>query len=69
MAKLFLGLDSSTQSLSAVIIDLDAHKVFEIPSGRTFPITDQNAGTSWVKIEFEGQSGYVRKGKDYVVTG
>ncbi|MEJ0090860.1 MAG: FGGY family carbohydrate kinase [Limisphaerales bacterium] len=27
MAKLFLGLDSSTQSLSAVIIDLDAHKV------------------------------------------
>lgn len=27
MAKLFLGLDSSTQSLSAVIIDLDAHRV------------------------------------------
>ena len=27
MAKLFLGLDSSTQSLSAVIIDLDAGKV------------------------------------------
>lgn len=27
MAKLFLGLDSSTQSLSAVVIDLDAHKV------------------------------------------
>ena len=27
MAKLFLGLDSSTQSLSAVIIDLDARKV------------------------------------------
>ena len=27
MAKLFLGLDSSTQSLSAVIIDLDTHKV------------------------------------------
>jgi xylulokinase len=27
MAKLFLGLDSSTQSLSAVAIDLDAHKV------------------------------------------
>jgi xylulokinase len=27
MAKLFLGLDSSTQSLSAVVIDLDARKV------------------------------------------
>ena len=27
MGKLFLGLDSSTQSLSAVVIDLDAHKV------------------------------------------
>ncbi|HTB84512.1 MAG TPA: FGGY-family carbohydrate kinase [Candidatus Sulfotelmatobacter sp.] len=27
MAKLFLGLDSSTQSLSAVVIDLDAQKV------------------------------------------
>jgi len=27
MAKLFLGLDSSTQSLSAVVIDLDTHKV------------------------------------------
>jgi xylulokinase len=27
MAKLFLGLDSSTQSLSAVVIDLDAGKV------------------------------------------
>ena len=27
MAKLFLGLDSSTQSLSAVIIDLDARRV------------------------------------------
>ncbi len=27
MAKLFLGLDSSTQSLSAVVIDLDANKV------------------------------------------
>jgi xylulokinase len=27
MAKLFLGLDSSTQSLSAVIIDLDSRKV------------------------------------------
>ena len=27
MAKLFLGLDSSTQSLSAVIIDLDTHTV------------------------------------------
>jgi xylulokinase len=27
MAKLFLGLDSSTQSLSAVVIDLDAHAV------------------------------------------
>jgi len=27
MAKLFLGLDSSTQSLSAVLIDLDARKV------------------------------------------
>ena len=27
MAKLFLGLDSSTQSLSAVVIDLDTRKV------------------------------------------
>src|SRR5271165_6918842 len=27
MAKLFLGLDSSTQSLSAVVIDLDSRKV------------------------------------------
>jgi xylulokinase len=27
MAKLFLGLDSSTQSLSAVLIDCDSHKV------------------------------------------
>ena len=27
MAKLFLGLDSSTQSLSAVVIDIDARKV------------------------------------------
>src|SRR5271155_810336 len=27
MGKLFLGLDSSTQSLSAVVIDLDARKV------------------------------------------
>jgi xylulokinase len=27
MGKFFLGLDSSTQSLSAVLIDLDAHKV------------------------------------------
>ena len=27
MGKLFLGLDSSTQSLSAVVIDLDAGKV------------------------------------------
>jgi xylulokinase len=27
MAKLFLGLDSSTQSLSAVVVDLDTHKV------------------------------------------
>jgi xylulokinase len=27
MAKLFLGFDSSTQSLSAVVIDLDKHKV------------------------------------------
>src|SRR5664279_4011648 len=27
MAKLFLGLDSSTQSLSAVVIDLDARRV------------------------------------------
>lgn len=27
MGKLFLGLDSSTQSLSAVLIDLDTHKV------------------------------------------
>jgi len=27
MARFFLGLDSSTQSLSAVVIDLDAHKV------------------------------------------
>src|SRR5471030_73511 len=27
MSKLFLGLDSSTQSLSAVVIDLDARKV------------------------------------------
>ncbi|HLP76664.1 MAG TPA: carbohydrate kinase, partial [Candidatus Paceibacterota bacterium] len=27
MAKLFLGLDSSTQSLSAVLIDLDSRKV------------------------------------------
>ena len=27
MARLFLGLDSSTQSLSAVVIDLDTHKV------------------------------------------
>jgi len=27
MPKLFLGLDSSTQSLSAVVIDLDTHKV------------------------------------------
>ena len=27
MAKLFLGLDSSTQSLSAVVIDLDRRKV------------------------------------------
>jgi xylulokinase len=27
MAKLFLGLDSSTQSLSAVVIDLDSHRV------------------------------------------
>src|ERR1035437_753155 len=27
MGKLFLGLDSSTQSLSAVVIDLDANKV------------------------------------------
>ena len=27
MAKLFLGLDSSTQSLSAVVIDLDSHQV------------------------------------------
>ena len=27
MPKLFLGLDSSTQSLSAVLIDLDTRKV------------------------------------------
>ena len=27
MARLFLGLDSSTQSLSAVVIDLDTRKV------------------------------------------
>src|SRR6202789_692654 len=27
MARLFLGLDASTQSLSAVVIDLDTHKV------------------------------------------
>ena len=27
MARLFLGLDSSTQSLSAVVIDLDSHQV------------------------------------------
>ena len=27
MARLFLGIDSSTQSLSAVVIDLDSHKV------------------------------------------
>jgi len=27
MGKLFLGLDSSTQSLSAVVIDLDTRKV------------------------------------------
>ena len=27
MARIFLGLDSSTQSLSAVLVDLDAHKV------------------------------------------
>src|ERR1017187_3686661 len=27
MAKLFLGLDSSTQSLSAVVIDLDTRRV------------------------------------------
>ena len=27
MAKLFLGLDSSTQSLSAVVIDYDCRKV------------------------------------------
>src|SRR6185369_13481023 len=27
MSKLFLGLDSSTQSLSAVVIDLDTRKV------------------------------------------
>jgi len=27
MARLFLGIDSSTQSLSAVVIDLDTHKV------------------------------------------
>ena len=27
MAKLFLGLDSSTQSLSAVVIDYDRRKV------------------------------------------
>src|SRR5580658_359462 len=27
MSKLFLGLDSSTQSLTAVVVDLDTHKV------------------------------------------
>ena len=27
MAKLFLGLDSSTQSISAVVIDCDRRKV------------------------------------------
>jgi len=27
MARFFLGLDSSTQSLSAVVIDLDSRKV------------------------------------------
>jgi xylulokinase len=27
MARLFLGLDSSTQSLSAVVIDYDTHRV------------------------------------------
>jgi hypothetical protein len=27
MAKLFLGLDSSTQSLSAIVIDYDRRKV------------------------------------------
>lgn len=47
----------------------DARKVFEIPSGRTFTITDQNADPNWVRVEFEGQAGYVRRNKDYVVTG
>jgi xylulokinase len=48
MARLFLGLDSSTQSLSAIVIDFDARKIVYEKSlnfDRTLPRFKTQAGT------------------------
>jgi len=45
---------------------LDTRKLFDIPGGRTFRLATDGGSSSWIRIEFEGRSGYVRKGRDYV---
>jgi xylulokinase len=56
MAKLFLGLDSSTQSLSAVVIDLDTHQV----------IYDKSLNFDRALPQFKTQNGVLPNGDPLV---
>ena len=47
--------------------ELGARKLFDIPGGRTFRIETDTGASGWLRAEFEGQSGYVRKARDYVL--
>lgn len=45
--------------------DGDSSKLFEIPGGRIFLALPLGGNGNWVQVNFEGQTGYARRGQGY----